>query len=89
MPQAGSCTVSLGCGSTTVSHRVDQRARRKILSGAAFDFGGVAFKQPLVDRTFGVEVEAEPGFLTDHCDKPAQFCRVLDFVLRLQEQARR
>ena len=68
-------------------HRVDQRARRKVLSGTAFDFGGVAFKQPLVDRAFGVEIEAEPGFLADHGDEPAQLRRVLDFVLGLQEQA--
>jgi hypothetical protein len=66
-------------------HRVDQRARREILPGARLHLLRIAFEQPLINRAFDIDAEAEPGFAVDQSDKPPQLRRVLDLVLRFEK----
>ena len=57
MPQAGSQIVSPGSGAHAVHHRLDQRARREVLAGAALDVLRVLLQQPLVGVALDVGVE--------------------------------
>ena len=66
-------------------HGVDQRARREVLSGAGLHLLGIALKQALVDRAFDVDALFEPAFAVDQADDPLELGRVLDFVLRFEE----
>jgi len=64
---------------------LDQRARGEVLPGAGLHLLRVAFQEALVDRALHIDAEAEPAFAVDQANQPLQSGRVLDFVLRLQE----
>jgi len=67
------------------NHRVDQRARREVLPGTRLDLLRIAFEQALIDRAFDIDAEPEPGLAVDETDEPPELRRVLDLVLRFQE----
>ena len=64
---------------------IDQRTGREILARAALHFCRVAFKQPFVNRAFGIDAEPHPFFAVNERDQPAQLGRVFDFGLGLEE----
>ena len=84
VPQAGSWTVSRGSGSTTVTI-ASISARREVLPGTRLDLLRIAFEQALIDRAFDIDAEPEPGLAVDETDEPPELRRVLDLVLRFQE----
>ena len=72
-------------GPHALHHGLDQRARREVLAGAALGVFGVLLQQAFVEVTLGVGVHADPTFGVDHLHQTRQLGRVLDLVLRLEE----
>ena len=66
-------------------HGLDQRTRREILAGAALGVFGVLLQQTLVQIAFGVGVQADPAFRVDHLHQARELGRILNAVLRLEE----
>jgi hypothetical protein len=66
-------------------HGLDQRARREVLAGAALGVFGVLLQQAFVQVALGVGVQADPVLGVDHLHQPRELGRVLDLVLRLEE----
>ena len=86
MPQAGSQIVFAGLGRDRIDDRLDQRARREVLAGAALGVLRVLLQQALVGVALHVGVDRQPVLLVDQVDdQPPQLGRVLDLVLRLAE----
>ena len=76
----------LRLGPHHIDHRRDQRARREVLSRAAFHVLGVLFQQAFVSVALHIGGQRGPLFLVDQIDdQPPQLGRVLNLVLRLAE----
>jgi len=76
-------------GLHALHHRADHGARREVLAGAALGVLGVLLQQAFVQVALGVGVHAHPALGVDHLHQPRQLGRVLDLVLRLEEDGAR
>jgi hypothetical protein len=52
-----------------LDHRLDQRARREVLAGAALGLAGVLLEEPLVHRAQAVGLGREPVEVVDRADE--------------------
>ncbi len=66
-------------------HRLDQRPQREIPAGTAHGTLRVPPQQTLIEITLGVGVQADPVLRVDQLHQPRELSRVLDLVLRLEE----
>ena len=85
MPQAGIMNGLVRLRIDHRHHRLDHRTRREVLPGAGFHVLGVPGQQAFVDVALHVDRQGEPGLAVDQADQAFELGRVLDFVLRLQE----
>ena len=68
-------------GTHHIDHGLDERARREVLTRAAFGVFSVLLQQTLVGIAFDIGIERGPGFAVDEVyDEAAQVRGVLNFV---------